>query len=96
MAGTQEIITMLTKSYEMEIETVTNYIANSTNLDGVRAEEIKKSLRVDVAEELAHAQELGDRIKELGGVVPGSASIQLVNRNSHRKIPPTWSASLKQ
>ena len=27
----------------MELETVTNYLANSINLDGVRAEEIKKA-----------------------------------------------------
>ena len=43
MAGTtEEIIAMLKKAYSMELETVTNYLANSINLDGVRAEEIKK------------------------------------------------------
>jgi bacterioferritin len=56
----------------MEIETVTNYIASSINLDGVRAEEIKKSLQADVQEELTHAQTLARRIKTLGGRVPGS------------------------
>ena len=40
----------------MGLETVTNYIANSVNLDGVRAEQIKKALQADVLEELAHAQ----------------------------------------
>ena len=38
----QAIITELTKAYWMELETVINYLANSINLDGVRAEEIKK------------------------------------------------------
>jgi bacterioferritin len=60
----------------MELETVMNYLANSTNLDGVRAEEIKKSLAVDITEEIGHAQQLAQRIKQLGGMVPGSASIK--------------------
>jgi len=34
---TQEIIAALTKSYNMELETVMNYIAVSTILDRVRA-----------------------------------------------------------
>ena len=72
MAGKKQIIENLTASYWMEIETVMNYISNSVNLDGVRAEEIKKSLAVDVTEEITHAQRLAKRIKELGGTVPGS------------------------
>jgi bacterioferritin len=56
----------------MEIETVMSYLANSINPDGVRAQEIIESLRADVREELGHAQQFGDRIKELYGVVPGS------------------------
>ena len=67
-----EIITMLTKAYWMEIETVMSYIANSVNLDGVRAEEIKKSLAADVTAEIGHAQLFAKRIKELYGTVPGS------------------------
>ena len=43
----------------MEIETVLNYLANSINLDGVRAEEIKKSLAADITEKIMHAQQLG-------------------------------------
>jgi Protein distantly related to bacterial ferritins len=76
MSDKSEIIDGLLKSYWMEIETVINYISNSINLDGVRAEEIKKSLTVDIAEELLHAQTLAKRIKELGGIVPGSADIK--------------------
>jgi bacterioferritin len=49
-----------------------SYIANSTNPDGVRAQEIIESLKQDVQEELGHAQEFANRIKELYGVVPGS------------------------
>ena len=68
----KQIIDMLIKAYWMELETVTNYIANSVNLDGVRAEEIKKSLAADVTAEIAHAQLLAKRVKEVGGIVPGS------------------------
>jgi bacterioferritin len=68
----KKIIALLTKAYWMEIETVQNYIANSVNLDGVRAEEIKKSLGADITAEIGHAQQFGKRIKELYGKVPGS------------------------
>ena len=63
---------MLSKAYWMEIETVMSYIANSVNPDGVRAQEIIESLKQDIQEELGHAQQFADRIKELYGVVPGS------------------------
>ena len=63
---------MLVEAYWMEMETVQNYIANSVNLDGVRAEEIKSSLAADITEEITHAQNFARRIKELDGRVPGS------------------------
>jgi bacterioferritin len=70
----QEIIAMLEKAYWMEIETVMSYLAASVNPDGVRAQEIKESLEQDITEELGHAQQFAQRIKELYGVVPGSES----------------------
>lgn len=72
-----ETITLLLESYSMELETVMNYLANSVNLDGVRAEEIKKSLAADVPGEIAHAQQLANRIKQLGGHIPGSKALVL-------------------
>jgi len=68
----EEIVALLTKAYWMEIETVMSYIAASVNLDGVRAQEIKESLAAEVEDELGHARQFADRIKELYGVVPGS------------------------
>jgi bacterioferritin len=68
----EEIIAMLEKAYWMEIETVMSYLAASVNPDGVRAQEIKESLEQDITEELGHAQQFAQRIKELYGVVPGS------------------------
>jgi len=84
MKKNQEIIDNLIIAYWMEIETVTNYISNSINLDGVRAEEIKKSLSVDIMEELGHAQSLAKRIKEIGGLVPGSRDF----KPSQNKLQP--------
>jgi bacterioferritin len=69
----EQIIELLTTAYWMELETVMSYLANSINPDGVRAQEIIASLKEDVQEELGHARRFGERIKELYGVVPGSA-----------------------
>ncbi|GJM25668.1 MAG: hypothetical protein DHS20C16_20830 [Phycisphaerae bacterium] len=85
-----EIIKMLQKSYSMELETVMNYIANSINPDGVRAEEIKKSLAADIQEEIQHAQELGKRIKQLGGRIPGAIEVEL----GGQKKPPIESTDV--
>src|SRR5512144_1998756 len=67
-----EILELLEKAYWMEVETVMSYLANSVNPDGVRAQEIRESLEEDIQEELGHAQQFANRIKELHGVVPGS------------------------
>ena len=67
-----EIIALLKTAYFEELETVMNYVTNSVNPDGVRAQEIKESLEEDIQEELGHAQQFAERIKELYGVVPGS------------------------
>lgn len=74
--ASQKIIDLLIESYNAEIETVMNYIANSVNLEGVRAEHIKESLQADITEELGHAQRLAKRIHTLGGVVPGSQALK--------------------
>jgi bacterioferritin len=71
-AERSQLIEMLTRAYWMELETVMSYIANSINPDGVRAQEIIESLEEDIQEELGHARQFGERIKELYGVVPGS------------------------
>jgi bacterioferritin len=68
----EEIIELLKTAYFMELETVMSYVTNSINPDGVRAQEIKESLEEDIQEELGHAKQFAERIKELYGVVPGS------------------------
>lgn len=72
----RETLKMLTRAYRMEVETIANYLANSIHLDGMRAEEVKRSLGEDVAEELGHARKLANRIKQLGGRIPGSLELR--------------------
>ena len=76
LAKREEILELLKKAYWMEIETVMSYIANSVNPDGIRAQEVKESLEEDIQEELGHAQQFAERIKELYGVVPGSMEFE--------------------
>jgi bacterioferritin len=83
-AGNKDIIRELAVAYAMELETVQNYIANSVHLDGVRSEVIKKALAADVATEVLHAQQLAQRIKTIGGRVPGS----LDNERSQTFLQP--------
>ncbi|MFW6335593.1 MAG: ferritin-like domain-containing protein [Phycisphaeraceae bacterium] len=71
------IIKELCTSYNMELETVCNYVANSVHLDGFRAKHVKDSLDEDVQEELGHAQRIAHRIKVLGGRIPGSQDLQM-------------------
>ncbi|HTU18457.1 MAG TPA: ferritin-like domain-containing protein, partial [Gemmataceae bacterium] len=82
MAATREqILEALCKAYNMELETVANYLANSINLDGVRADFIKQALSADIQGELGHATQLGNRIKQLGGIVPGSLALKMTQKS---------------
>ncbi len=81
----EEIVELLTRAYWMEIETVMSYIAGSVNPDGLRAQEVAEALREDVQEELGHAQQFAQRIKELYGVVPGS--LEFVAEQSYLQPP---------
>ncbi len=91
MATNIDIINELKKAYGMELETVENYLANSIDLDGVRAEEIKKALAGDIEEELMHARKLGNRIKVLEGRVPSSLDLE---RGQRYLQPPEDSTDL--
>ena len=84
-SSNRDIIRELCVAYSMELETVQNYIANSVHLDGVRSDVIKKALAADVATEVMHAQQLAQRIKTIGGRVPGSMDNE---RNQTYLQPP--------
>lgn len=87
----QEIVNELAKSYNMELETVINYLANSIWLDGIRAKHIKDALTAEVQEELGHAQMLAKRIKTIDGAVPGSMSLKMEQKSLQ---PPSSSIDM--
>jgi bacterioferritin len=87
----EEIVKELVVSYWMEMETIQNYLANGTNLDGLKAEEVKKALAADITEELSHAQQIAARIRVLGGEVPGSEKFK---SNQNFLQPPTDSTDV--
>jgi bacterioferritin len=74
--NSDKIVALLRKAYTAEIETVMNYQVNSIVLDGVRAEEIKDSLRSDIQEELDHAEQIGRRLKQIGERAPASGEFK--------------------
>ena len=90
-ASREEILAALCKAYNMEVETVLNYLANSLDLEGVRADFIKQALAADIQGELTHAQQLGNRIKQLGGSVPGSLRLQMTQKSGQ---PPADSTDV--
>lgn len=77
MASKQEVIDALIVAYNKELETILNYLSCSIDIDGVRAEAIKNALAGDIQGEIGHAQQLGARVRQLGGTVPGSQSLKM-------------------
>src|SRR5262245_20472064 len=93
-AAKEQIVAALQKAYNMELETITNYLANSIHLDGVRADAIKKALTADITGELAHATQLGHRLKQLGATVPGSMKLQMTQKGLQPPAETTDVASV--
>jgi bacterioferritin len=79
-AAREQILASLCKAYLMEVETLANYLAASHNLDGVRADFVKQALAADIQGELTHATQLGNRIKQLNGTVPGSFDLKMTQK----------------
>lgn len=72
-----EVIDLLRGAYNDEIETVMNYLTNSYVLQGLRADEVRASLREDARqEELAHAEHLAERLAELDARAPASMEFE--------------------
>jgi bacterioferritin len=77
----KRIVAELQKSYNMELETIINYLSNSVHLDGIRAKHIKDSLTAEVTDEMTHAQTLAHRIKVLEGRIPGSLELKFEQKS---------------
>jgi bacterioferritin len=80
-----DVTDLLKQAYLDEHETVLNYMTNAIVLDGVRAEEIKESLQTDIQEELGHAEQLGQRLKQLDERPPASGQFEA---SQHSLQPP--------
>jgi bacterioferritin len=80
-----DVTDLLKQAYLDEHETVLNYMTNAIVLDGVRAEEIKESLQTDIQEELTHAEQLGQRLKQLDERPPASGQFEA---SQHSLQPP--------
>ena len=70
------IIGLLREAYVMEVETALNFMRCGLDLEGMVAEIVKGNLAGEAAEEMGHAKLVGERIKVLGGRVPGSYEMQ--------------------
>jgi bacterioferritin len=77
----EQVIRELRRAYNMELETVINYVANSVHLDGVRAEQIRNALAADITEELNHATLLAKRLKTLDSGIPGSMELKMEQKS---------------
>jgi len=79
---TQQTIELLLESYGMELETVLNYLANSVNLDGVRAEEIKKSLGAMLGKQIQPVSDTTDVV----GVIKSVIAAEVAACAQYKKI----------
>jgi bacterioferritin len=86
MHKVSEIVVELQISYATEIETIQNYLANATDLEGARAEPIKELFDEQVQTALGHARRLAKRIKALAGRVPRSLELRRV----YKDLPPPF------
>lgn len=92
MKKSAKVISLLKRAYSGELETVQNYLANSAWLDGLRAQEVVEALANDVTDELGHAQQLAQRLKQLGACPPGSFDLV---RNQKKLQPSKDSTDLR-
>ena len=72
----KEVIDALCRAFEMEVEKVESYLEASANAEGMQALSLRVILEREVEDELQHARRLGERIKALGGTVPGSQQLK--------------------
>lgn len=90
-AAREQILESLRRAYGREVETVVNYLANSLHLEGPRADLLKQALAAEVQSKLTHATQLGTRIKQFGGGVPGSLGLTMTQRDLQ---PPADAAAV--
>jgi bacterioferritin len=92
--GDEQVLDLLAEARNDEFETVINYQTDAIALSGVAAEEVSESLSTDVQEELTHAEELGERISQLGGQPEGSFEMEMGQESLQPPEDPTDTLSV--
>jgi bacterioferritin len=87
--GDEQVLDLLAEARNDEFETVINYQTDAIALAGVAAEEVAESLSADVQEELGHAEEIGERIVQLGGQPKGSFDMEMSQASLQPPEDPT-------
>jgi bacterioferritin len=87
--GDEQVLDLLAEARNDEFETVINYQTDAIALSGVAAEEVADSLSADVQEELTHAEEIGERISQLGGQPEGSFDMEMSQQSLQPPEDPT-------
>ncbi|HET7322731.1 MAG TPA: ferritin-like domain-containing protein [Halococcus sp.] len=87
--GDEQVLDVLAQARNDEFETVINYQTDAIALAGIAAEEVAESLRADVQEELGHAEEIGERIVQLGGQPKGSFDMEMGQESLQPPEDPT-------
>jgi len=64
--SSDEVLELLREAYNDELETVMNYLANSTALVGPDGQYVAEKLDAEVEDELNHARQLAERLHTLG------------------------------
>jgi bacterioferritin len=92
--GDEQVLELLAEARNDEFETVINYQTDAIALSGVAAEEVSESLSTDVQEELMHAEEIGERISQLGGQPEGSFEMEMGQESLQPPEDPTDTLSV--
>lgn len=87
--GDEQVLNLLAEARNDEFETVINYQTDAIALAGIAAEEVAESLSADVQEELGHAEQIGERIVQLGGQPKGSFAMEMGQESLQPPEDPT-------
>lgn len=70
----QQVLEVLNKARAMELHAIGQYMNQHYNLDNMDYGELAKNLKLVAIDEMRHAEQFADRIKELGGEPTATAA----------------------
>lgn len=92
-----EMISLLKAGYAAEIETAMNYLAHSINIVGIQGHIVREVLADEAKEEMGHATKIGQRLRVLGVIVPGSNFLrtEMISTGQMALQPPADGSELQ-